>query len=328
MQCAFAPLLVSRTRAGAAAGLRLVWDTVGKCSWIFITPGSASTASAGKIEIRNSAGAGMGVFAIVDLEPGERILDERPLLEWSVAAFAQHQAVGRQHEAMEAAVRSLPPAAEAAFRDLCMNDEHGPYRNAYGIWLSNAYPTEDEPESAAVFRVASRLNHSCAPCAHAHYNVRTHCMTVHALVRIEAGEEVTVAYTGGECDVRAARRRELQRDFGFLCRCALCSMQGEALAASDARQARIRDIGERITAKPCPPDVVALCEEKIALLEVEGCLGANWDTMACAMEYLQLTGHPRAARVWAKRAAENARCALGKESQEYQVLERSCAKKR
>ena len=311
-------LLLARTRAGAAADLKLAWDVNGKSCWIFAT----GAANAGKLEIRDSPGAGMGVFALVDIEPGERMLEEKPLLVWSVEAFDQHLRAGRHYEAMEAAVDLLSPVAQTAFRDLCMNEEHGPRKHAYGIWLSNAYPTEDAPESAAVFRVASRLNHSCAPCAHAHYNLRSHRMTLHGLIRIRAGEEVTVAYMGGVFDVREARRRELKRDFGFICCCALCSLRDEALAASEARQVRIRNLGERITDTPCPPEVVALCEEKLELIEAEqGFLGANWDTMVCAMKYLQATGEPTRARAWAKRAAENARRSLGEDNQEYQALE-------
>ena len=99
-------------------------------------------------------------------------------------------------------------------------------------------------------------------------------------------------------------------------------MRDEALAASEARQLRIRNLGERITDTPCPPEVVALCEEKLELIEAEqGFLGANWDTMVCAMKYLQATGEPTRARAWAKRAAENARRSLGEDNQEYQALE-------
>ena len=95
--------------------------------------------------------------------------------------------------------------------------------------------------------------------------------------------------------------------------------------ASEARQASIRALGERITATPCPADVVQLCEQKLALLEAEGCHGACWDTMACAMQYLQLTGERKRARIWAKRAAKNARQALGQDSQEYQALLVACS---
>jgi len=189
-------------------------------------------------------------------------------------------------------------------------------KHADGIWLSTRrYPTEDEPEGAAVFRVASRLNHSCAPNAHAAYNVRTKRMTVHALVPIHAGQEVLVSYLG-DPDMRSIRQSELLRDFGFRCRCHMCSLRGAALATSEVRQARIKHLSAQIYACPCPPNVVALCEEKLALLEQEGQL-TNWGTMANAMQFLELTGQIDAARGWARRAAMSSRRALGKDSKEY-----------
>ena len=311
-------MLVRRLSSAESAGLRLGWDVNARSSWIFHPRADSSEPRRPRLHIAEAAGSGMGGFAVVDIEAGERILAERPLLEWSVAAFAKHK--GRERQAMDTAVcAKLSEAEQRDFLDLCCNEEHGPERHAYGIWLSNAYPTEDEPESAAVFRVASRLNHSCQPNAHAAYDLRTHRMRVHALVPIRAGEEVFVSYLGGDPDVRSARRAELLRDFGFECRCRKCGLVGAALAESEESQARIKQLSARITAHPCPSNVVALVEEKLRLLEREGQL-TSWDTMACAMQYLRLTSQPKGARKWARRAAENAKRALGEDSDEYRQL--------
>ena len=311
-------LLKARLASGAPAGLTLAWNVRGECCWLH----ADSRRDDCKLELKASPGAGVGVFALADVEPGERLLAERPLLEWRLAEFTRLKQLGRHREAMEAAVRRLSAADRDAFYDLCMTcpDENA----AFGVWLSNAFPTEDEPESAAVFRVASRFNHSCRCNAHYHYNTRSHRMTVQALVRVAAGEEVKVGYTGGENDVRAARRADLQRDFGFECRCALCTLDGAAFAESEARQRRIRQLSDAITAHPCPPNVVSLVEEKLGLMAKEGSL-ASWDTMECAMQYLELTGDPQRARLWAARAAENAHRALGEDSSEYESLLAKCS---
>ena len=61
-------------------------------------------------------------------------------------------------------------------------------------------------------------------------------------------------------------------------------------------------------------------EERLRLLQEEG-LQTNWDSMAVAMRHLLAScseGSARdEARVWAARAAECAKMALGEDSEEY-----------
>ena len=120
----------------------------------------AQSETAHGLEIRKADGCGLGVFALHDIAVGERLLIEPPLLAWS------KERDGDDVELMEDAVRRLRSDARDAYWSLCQNAEHGATKNVYGIWLSNALPTEDEPATAAVFRIASRLNHSCRPNAH------------------------------------------------------------------------------------------------------------------------------------------------------------------
>lgn len=73
---------------------------------------------------------------------------------------------------------------------------------------------------------------------------------------------MTIHYRGGgDGEPRDLRLRELQRDFGFLCGCDLCSLRGAAAAESDARQLRIAQlasliqVGKRACTLACPdPD--------------------------------------------------------------------------
>ena len=62
-----------------------------------------------------------------------------------------------------AAAGTLCARDRVHFYALCM---HGvdveAEKTAHGIWLSNAYPTDEEPEErGAIFRIISRINHSC-----------------------------------------------------------------------------------------------------------------------------------------------------------------------
>lgn len=118
-----------------------------------------------------------------------------------------------------------------------------------------------------------------------------------------------------------------------MCACALCSLEGAALKASDRRQRRIRELADEIVEAGRAArtgggegggsgraGVVTLVEERLRLLQEEG-LHTNWDSMAVAMRHLLAScseGSARdEARVWAARAAECAKMALGEDSEEY-----------
>ena len=67
---------MAASRVLEAADLVLAWDKAGRSAWQF--PHAAHG-----IQIRETSHAGMGAFALHALSPGERVLAERPLLDWS-----------------------------------------------------------------------------------------------------------------------------------------------------------------------------------------------------------------------------------------------------
>eukprot|EP00966_Prymnesium_polylepis_P219807 5084749-Prymnesium_polylepis.1 len=92
--------------------------------------------------------------------------------------------------------------------------------------------------------------------------------TVHALREIRIGEEVCVAYIGGDADgTRATRQSQLEEKFGFSCCCPQCHLSGAALEQSEARQRRINEIIARLRTRPV--DVVAIVQERFALMALE-----------------------------------------------------------
>ena len=284
--------------------LALAWDVEGRSAWCFRSSPSG-------LQIRNSTDChGLGVFALHAVQPGERVLAEVPLLQVEDAE--------EQKLEVEAAVETLKPAARRTYWALCQNVEHGRTKNAYGIWLSNALPTQDEPAAAAVFRVASRFNHSCRPNAHISWNDRTRRITVHALRTIAPDEEVTIHYRGGgDGETRDERRAGLRGDFGFDCACTMCSIpKGASRAASDANQTRIATLFASIAASPTPSNLVHLVEERLEVLAKEG-VRTNWDTYGAAMSFLKCTGASSQAARWAARAAASASFALGRDSTEF-----------
>ena len=333
--------LTRRVQSAAPSGLRLTWCVDGRSEWQF------ASAHPPRLEVRSVDGVrGLGGFAAGSgFAAGARILAEAPLLERRLNEVDSEVRMRRAVAGMEQAAAVLTGSARSDFYDLSMHSLHGAEPHAYGIWLSNAYPTDEEPEPegmGGVFRTVCRLNHSCRPNAHVAWNPRIRLMTVHALVDIDEGAEVLVAYAfTGEGDVRAARQATLRSDFGFACACELCSLTGVALAESDARQARIRQLGHLIVSHGGETeeeaaeaeeaaaagrtdaggawgddDLVALVEERLWLLRLEG-LFTNWDSASVAMAHLQSTGDAAGAARWAVYAADFARRALGEDSDEY-----------
>ena len=108
---------------------------------------------------------------------------------------------------------------------------------------ASAFPSA---RGAAVFPLASGLNHSCAPnceLAFAEDN-SAHVVTTRA---VALGEELTISYVdaGGADD---ERREELRETYGFECACARCA-RGEEEARSQKRAAPAARRGEAAAKK-------------------------------------------------------------------------------
>jgi SET domain len=72
----------------------------------------------------------------------------------------------------------------------------------------------------AIFPLTARINHSCAPNAHAHYQPATRSQAIYSLRPIEAGEEITIAYF--DLTLPPEERSQRAQDWGFKCQCSTC----------------------------------------------------------------------------------------------------------
>ena len=292
--------------------------------------------------IRSAGESGFGAFATRAIKRGERILCEAPLVMWTIVK-------GASTASLEAIVATLDPVDRDDFFGLCQNDIHGPTKSAYGIWLSNAFPTEsplarardalsghldqDADRQGACFAAACRFNHSCSPSSHLAWNPRRGKGTIHALVDIAAGDEITISYLGSEqCSRRDERQAKLREDFGFTCGCAKCTnITPEAVRLSDARRSRLGALSTLISISVngiaidgsggrlprTRTNAIDLVEERLSLLAQDG-IGNTWDTMYAACAYSRSVGDRAQATHWASRAAASARVGLGCDSEEYQ----------
>ena len=276
-------------------------------------------------EVRSSAHE-LGGFATRDIEPGERIIAEPPLVSW---ASRPDPRKGHDWTQLKAVVDSRSDADKAAFYSLAQSSEHGEAKTPYGIWCTNAYPTpagdgfaapQDGVTRSGVFSLCCRFNHACKPNAHIAWNAKLGKQTVHALCRIQCGHEILVAYVGGDTTFDRDARRKVLASRGFVCGCELCSLRGEELAASEERQRRIASIHTQLPS--FPPDLSALVDELLTLLNDEG-LPQVWATspMFAALLHEQKRGAATAAARWAQRGAACARGALGTDHRLHEKFE-------
>ncbi|KAI0035261.1 hypothetical protein K488DRAFT_83223 [Vararia minispora EC-137] len=220
---------------------------------ILATPGfpqSPPQPSRSVFELREVAGAGLGLFATVDIALGELILCERPLLfspSWSafvtfppeyplekIARVTRHE----WEKYLAKVLSHIPETRRAKYLALTNSHLHDGSGPLFGIKRTNCWssgleetihPREGVSEQAPYVMVgdlSSRVNHSCCPNSRVLIHEPSFSLGLRALRTIRAGEEITVSY----CDILApceTRQRALAR-YGFRCTCAACSDPGKS----------------------------------------------------------------------------------------------------
>lgn len=167
---------------------------------------AADTPSCYRIDV--AEGKGLGVFATRDIEPGELVLKEAPLLQLTYPWDSDQ---------IRLAVGGLSAAVSAEFWKLV---DKASEKTAEGVFRCNFWEM-DVGEDGGVYADICRINHSCQPnCAHSFDTSAAHG-EIHALRRIAAGDELTLTYVEARWP-RAERREELAEKYGFICRCNAC----------------------------------------------------------------------------------------------------------
>ena len=95
------------------------------------------------------------------------------------------------------------------------------------------------PIAAAVYPTASMINHSCRPNCVQHFSGRN--ITIRAIGRVEAGEEVTMSYIDVIQGVEE-RRDELLRGYLFRCECNTCVEESMIPNAPSVNRKVLQDI--------------------------------------------------------------------------------------
>ena len=115
-----------------------------------------------------------------------------------------------------------------AILQLSQSSRYGETQDLLGTWQTNALPIRHESETrpgtttsellrkkeAAIFATICRLNHSCQPNCHAEWNGALQQKTVHALVAIAGGEELTICYLPPQGLERKVRQGQVRSGLG------------------------------------------------------------------------------------------------------------------
>lgn len=215
------------------------------------------------IEVRPAGDMGQGLFAVVDIIRGTRIIAESPyiLLEQVSQPFAMFCGL------VQDLGNDISKLDELTFNEKLLDDEE-PHNLLDQIREEGAEVDEDDLEDpdvyvmleryakfytnsaeiksngkyvgAGLFLRFSRMNHSCVPNAFSNWNPKIGQQTVQAARDIKAGEQIFFSYLGREGTFKSQQERAsmISKFWGFECGCNDC-VQAETSDVLRGRMGRL-----------------------------------------------------------------------------------------
>lgn len=183
--------------------------------------------------VEPSHGRGLGVFALHDLDIGDVIMRETPVIKISLSEVVKGG--GYPMDVVSKLVHDefnvLSPSAQEEVLALTYYTNPGenlPSDPLGNIFRTNAYNTGDK---VGLFPRIARINHSCRPNTSYYWNEKLNKRIVYATRKIKAGEELFVSYISLLLS-REDRQKQLDR-YGFKCQCEACAQGHAAQETSD-----------------------------------------------------------------------------------------------
>ncbi|EDU47822.1 protein containing SET domain [Pyrenophora tritici-repentis] len=186
--------------------------------------------------VESSQGKGLGVFAVHDLDVGDIVMREAPVLKIqfpqvprggvypmdAVSRLVHHEfdALSPQQQEEVLSLTYYTKGANTTEEDKLAT-----------IFRTNAYMTDDK---VGLFPKIARINHSCRPNTGYTWSKRLNKRVVFATRKIKAGEEFFVSYISLAMP-QEDRQKHLNK-YGFKCQCDACSRDK---AVSDNRRITI-----------------------------------------------------------------------------------------
>lgn len=217
--------------------------------------------------VKNIEGKGNGLVAVRKICFGDEIMTEKPLL---VIDNNKSENYDDWCDYVVGQVEELNDENLKIYNNLADNQQfkktsellYIKFKKDYSeeklkhlrILRTNGVNTDDEGRTTCVYSRFSLLNHSCAP--NAMRNVEDGEgveVTVTAARDILKGEEITIKYFSQEvAALSREKRREKLTNWGFLCSCEVCNLDGEELKKNEDNRVALEAAKEEL--KMCPTD--------------------------------------------------------------------------
>ncbi|KAF8831731.1 hypothetical protein HHX47_DHR1000846 [Lentinula edodes] len=244
------------------------------------------------VVVQRTASMGLGVFAKRQFKVGDTVVRERPFLIAAVDIQNDPSLVGEFNpfigssvlgEMLKSAERRFLPSNRTGFANLSTDYSLNPgpitdnsrdiFQSLYVLSCNSFKLSEQDFAACGVYkdyrvvpRVASRINHSCAPNVVYHFDEATFTFNMVATRNIKAGEEILTMYCGLQVP-KAERHRNLLPYGIDPCRCQACETTDQI--GSDQRRKSICSF-DMIGAKNLPPrDALKELARLVNLIEKE-----------------------------------------------------------
>ncbi|KLU87399.1 hypothetical protein MAPG_06399 [Magnaporthiopsis poae ATCC 64411] len=227
-------------------------------------------------------GKGIGLVAAKTIERGDRIMGNTASVMVDYGVFEALK-IDDVMALQAAAVDLLPHRHRALVMNLSthVDMEMTHHQKVDRLLATNSFDIDDHDPDGDVFYVTfpeiSRMNHDCRPNADYYYDPETMTHNVHAVRRINIGEEITVSYID-PMQSHADRIARLNRSWGFPCGCSLCQQKDHVSRESDDRLNQILELRKEFhdysTASRATPQMGELMvslydQERLDLLKYE-----------------------------------------------------------
>ncbi|KZM22732.1 SET domain-containing protein 5 [Ascochyta rabiei] len=189
--------------------------------------------------VEPSNGKGLGVFALHDLDVGDIVMRETPILKIDPPNYAKGTGypMALVSELVRREFERLSPDEQAEVMSLTYHATavEEATRDKLGIiFRTNAYNTDDQ---IGLFPKIARINHSCRPNTSYYWSKKLNKRVVYASRKIKKGEEFFVSYIG-LLSTHEERQKRLDR-YGFKCTCEACAAEKALKQVSDQRRVEI-----------------------------------------------------------------------------------------
>ncbi|KAF2621887.1 SET domain-containing protein [Macroventuria anomochaeta] len=189
--------------------------------------------------VEPSNGKGLGVFALHDLDIGDIVMRETPILKIDPPEYVRGTGypMAQVIELVRKEFEGLSPDVQAEVMSLTYHAtavEEATTDKLGIIFRTNAYNTDDQ---IGLFPKIARINHSCRPNTSYYWSKKLNKRVVYANRKIKKGEEFFVSYIG-LLSSHEERQKRLDR-YGFKCTCEACAAEQAIKQASNQRRVEI-----------------------------------------------------------------------------------------